>query len=160
MPKTIDLDTLTKTAEEFYRRGDYYCSESIVRTIRDAFGLQIDDSIVAGASGFPVGMGGAGCSCGAISGGIIALGMVYGRTKPKDKRVNHAMALSKELHDNFRANHKTLCCRVHTKGLKLGSRKHMKQCVAFTGEVAREVAEIIIRESQGKYIATGGQHAK
>ena len=35
------------------------------------------------ASGFPVGIGGSGCTCGAIAGGIMALGMVFGRKRSK-----------------------------------------------------------------------------
>lgn len=56
------------------------------------------------------------------------------------------MALSKELHDTFKVKHKNLCCRVLTKGMTLGSPKHMEQCISFTGEVAEETAKIIVRE--------------
>jgi C_GCAxxG_C_C family probable redox protein len=40
------------------------------------------------ASGFPVGIGGSGCTCGAIAGGVMAIGMFFGRTSPKDQKVN------------------------------------------------------------------------
>jgi C_GCAxxG_C_C family probable redox protein len=53
-------------AEEYYRSGDFYCSEAIVKTIKDEFQLPIPDAIIAAASGFPVGMGGSGCTCGAV----------------------------------------------------------------------------------------------
>lgn len=39
------------------------------------------ENIVKMASGFPIGMGKEGCLCGAVSGGQMALGMVYGRTE-------------------------------------------------------------------------------
>jgi C_GCAxxG_C_C family probable redox protein len=144
--KDIDLNKIRIIAEQYYRDGDYYCSESIVKTIRDEFGLPLPDSAIAMASGFPVGIGGSGCTCGAIAGGVMALGMFFGREKPRDETVNKCMALSRELHDMFMERHKCLCCRVLTNGMELGSAEHMKQCVSFTGEVAEETARIIIRE--------------
>ena len=147
MNTQIDLDTIRTTAENYHRNGDYYCSEAIVKTIKDEFQLPISDDIIAAASGFPVGMGNSGCSCGAVVGGIMTLGLVFGRTEAKDKKVVKTMKLANELHETFRKKHKTLCCRVLTKGMRLGSRKHMDQCISFTGEVAEEVAKIIVRES-------------
>ena len=58
--KVIDLQKIKTTAEDYYRNGDFFCSESIIKTIKDEFGLPISDNIVAMASGFPVGMGGVG----------------------------------------------------------------------------------------------------
>lgn len=142
----VNLSRIRKTAEDYYRNGDFYCSEAIIKTIRDEFELQLPDEIIAMASGFPVGMGGSGCTCGAISGGIMALGLFFGRTQAKDDKVDKAMALSKELHDNFKHKHKSLCCRVLTRNMTLGSPEHMNQCIFFTGEVAEETAKIIARE--------------
>ncbi|WP_461568424.1 C-GCAxxG-C-C family protein [Thermincola ferriacetica] len=146
MKQEVDLGRVRTTAENYYRNGEFYCSEAIVKTIKDEFGLSLPDDIVAAASGFPVGIGGAGCTCGAINGGVMALGLFFERTVPKDEKVNKAMALAKELHDLFQIRHKSLCCRVLTKRLTLGSSEHMKQCISFTGEVAEETAKIIARE--------------
>jgi C_GCAxxG_C_C family probable redox protein len=144
--KIIDLQKIKTTAEDYYRNGEFFCSESILKTIKDEFGLPISDDIIAIASGFPVGMGGAGCTCGAVVGGIMSIGLFFGRSSAKDTKVVKAMTLSKELHDIFRKQHKCLCCRVLTKDMLLGSPEHMDQCVRFTGEVAVEAAKIIIRE--------------
>lgn len=102
------------------------------------------------ASGFPIGIGGSGCTCGAVVGGVMAIGLFFGRNEPKDTKVNKAMELSKELHDIFKERHKFLCCRVLTKGMMLGSAEHMEQCIYFTGEVAEEAAKIIVRELNNK----------
>ncbi|MDD5529634.1 MAG: C-GCAxxG-C-C family protein [bacterium] len=142
------LNRIKSVAEEYYRNGDFYCSEAIVKTIKDEFDLPITDDVIAMASGFPVGMGCAGCTCGAVSGGIMAVGLVFGRTEPRDNKVNKAMALAKELHDTFQSRHKSLCCRVLTNGMELGSPEQMEQCIAFTGEVAVEVAKLILREKE------------
>lgn len=146
MNNIIDLKKIRTIAENYYRNGDFYCSEAIVKTIKDEFDLPVSDDIIKIASGFPVGMGGSGCSCGAVIGGIMAIGLFFGRTQPKDKEVVKAMALSKELHDIFSNKHNHLCCRILTKGMTLGSPEHMEQCISFTGEVAEEAAKILVRE--------------
>jgi C_GCAxxG_C_C family probable redox protein len=79
-------------------------------------------------------------------GGIMALGLFFGRTEPKDPKVHKAMALSKELYDTFRSRHHYLCCRILTKDVRLGSSTHMRQCISFTGEVAEETSKLILRE--------------
>ena len=142
----IDINKIRETAENYYRNGDFFCSEAIVKTIKDEFKLPISDEIVAAASGFPIGIGGSGCTCGAVSGGVMALGLVFGRQVAKDPKVRKTMELTKELHEKFRNNHKSLCCRILTKGLDMGSGEHKEQCISFTGEVAEEVAKIIVRE--------------
>jgi C_GCAxxG_C_C family probable redox protein len=146
---SIDVSTterIKQKAESYYRNGDFYCSEAIIKSIKDEFKVDISDRVIAMASGFPVGIGGSGCTCGALNGGIMALGLFFGRETQKDPRVNHAMQLSKELHDDFKKTHKSTCCRVLTKGMVLGSEEHMEKCIALTGEVAEKTAAIILRE--------------
>jgi len=142
----INVSEIRKTAEDYYENGDFYCSESIIKTLKDVFKPEVGDEVVALASGFPVGMGKAGCTCGAVVGAQMSLGLIFGRQKAKGKEVERTMALSKEVHDIFRSENKTLCCRILTKDMKLGSKVHMKQCVRFTGDMAEATAKIIARE--------------
>lgn len=146
MKKNVDINKIRELAEHYYQVGDYFCSESVVKTIRDEFELDLPDEVIAMASGFPVGIGRSGCTCGAVTGGIMALGMLFGRTEGRDPKVNKTLELAKELHDDFRERNKTLCCRILTKGMTLGTPEHKEQCVRLTGEVAKKVAEIIVRE--------------
>jgi C_GCAxxG_C_C family probable redox protein len=142
----IDPVQIRLTAEEYYRSGQFYCSEAIVKTINDAFALGYPDRVVRMASGFPIGIGGAGCACGAVTGGVMAIGMVFGRERPGDPSIDRCLALARELHVIFSGRHGCLCCRTLTRGLILKSPDHIAQCVAFTGEVAEETAKIILRE--------------
>jgi len=135
-----------KIAEEYYRTRQFYCSEAIVKTINEAFALGYPDTITAAASGFPIGIGGAGCACGAVTGGVMALGMAFGRKTPGDPSIDRCLALARELHDLFFRNHGSTCCRMLTSGIVRKSPEHMEQCIAFTGEVAEETAKILIRE--------------
>ena len=144
--KNIDLNKVRETAEEYYRKGDYYCSEAVVKTIKDTFELDFSDEVIKMASGFPVGIGGSGCTCGAVSGGVMALGMVFGRSDAKDPKVMKTMKLSAELHERFRQKRKFVCCKILTKGMDFGKKEHLEQCIAITGEVSEIVADIIARE--------------
>ncbi|MFA4861917.1 C-GCAxxG-C-C family protein [Methanoregula sp.] len=142
----VDPARVREIAEEYYRSGQFYCSEAIVKTINDEFGLKYPDKVVRLASGFPIGIGSAGCACGAVTGGVMALGMVFGRDEQGDPRIDRCLALARELHAFFTHRHGCLCCRTLTHGMVLKSPEHMRQCIAFTGEVAEETAKIILRE--------------
>ncbi len=59
---------------------------------------------------------------------------------------NLPFTLDSLLQQSFKDNHKVLCCKVLTKNMEMGSDIHMKQCIEFTGEIAKKTAEIIARE--------------
>ena len=70
--KRPDPAVIRKIAEEYYRSGQFYCSEATVKTFNEELGLGYPEEIIRLASGFPLGIGGAGCSCGAVTGGVMA----------------------------------------------------------------------------------------
>ena len=145
--REISVSKVRKDAEELFR-GGFFCSEAVVSAIRSNFELDIPEEVISMASGFPVGIGRSKCLCGAVSGGVMAIGLFFGRTVQKDPKVEKALELSKELHDWFKvANGKNaLCCRILTKEFDMGQGEHKEQCIRFTGLVAGKVAEMIVRE--------------
>lgn len=145
-PEQADPALIRSAAEEYVRSGAYYCPEAIVKAINDGFQLGYPDWITRFSSGLSYGMGGAGCSCAAVTGGIVALGMVFGRDKPHDTGVDRCLALSRELYTMFTGRHGLLCCRSLIRGMRMNSPEHITQCIAFTGEVAENTAMIILRE--------------
>lgn len=143
-----DIKRVRETAENYYRNGDFFCSEAIVKTLKDEFMPELSDDVVKFASGFPVGIGRSGCTCGALAGAVMVIGMMFGRSEAKGKEVDKTLELSKELHDKFREMNRVTCCRILTKGLTMGSPEHKDQCVRFTGDMAEEAVKIIIREKR------------
>ena len=143
----VSVAKITKDAEELFRNG-FFCSEAVVSSIRSNFEIDVPEVVISMASGFPVGIGRSKCLCGAVSGGVMAIGLVFGRTVQKDPQVEETMRLSKELHDWFKeaSGKNALCCRILTKEFDKGQGEHKEQCVRFTGMVAGKVAEMIIRE--------------
>ena len=145
--KEVSIRKISEDAENLFR-GGFFCSEALISSIRSNFELDIPEEIISMASGFPVGIGRSKCLCGAVSGGVMALGLFFGRTKQGDPKVEKNLELAKELHDWFKeANGKNaLCCRILTKEFDMASGAHKEQCIHFTGMVAGKVAEIIVRE--------------
>ncbi len=70
----INLSAIKKEAGKLYRNGDYFCSEAVIATMRKYFDPNMPEQAIAMGSGFSVGIGGSKCTCGAVSGGVIALG--------------------------------------------------------------------------------------
>lgn len=146
MKKEVSIKKIRQDAEELFRKGDFFCSEAIVYSIKNNFELDMPDEMVAMASGFPVGIGRSKCVCGAVSGGVMAIGYFFGRTKGGDPKVQKTLELANELQESFKQNHNVLCCKILTKGMDMGSGEHKQQCISFTGEIAQKAAEIIVRE--------------
>lgn len=147
LKKEVSVVKIAKDAEDLFR-GGFFCSEAVVSSIRSNFEMDVPEEVIAMASGFPIGIGRSKCLCGAVSGGVMAIGLVFGRTVQKDPQVEQTLLLSKELHDWFKeANGKNaLCCRILTKEFDMGAGEHKEQCIRFTGLVAGKVAEMLIRE--------------
>lgn len=146
----ISPRAVQQVAEKKFKDG-YYCCEALVSAIRDEFQLDVPEEVIAMASGMAVGAGKAGCVCGAFNGGILALGLFFGRTEqdgPTNPKSVKCMELTKELHDWFKvANTKNaICCRILTKEFDKGHGEHKEQCIFFTGLCAWKVAQIVCRE--------------
>ena len=155
MNQTVNIKQVQYDAEELFRIGGFYCSEAIMSSIRKNIDPNMPEALISAASGFPIGVGRAKCMCGAVSGGVLALGYFFGRTSPStitDPKSQKCMELAHELQESFRKNHKTLCCHIHVKGMDMQSGEHKKQCVAFTGEMAAKAAELIARELGTKLV--------
>ncbi len=97
---------IQRAAEKKFK-GGYYCCEALISAIREEFKLDVPEEVIAMASGMAVGAGKSGCICGAFNGGILALGMFFGRTGqngPTDPKSIKCMELTHELHDWFVAS--------------------------------------------------------
>lgn len=147
---SVSLRNLQKDAEDNFRNG-YFCCEALMAAVRDNFDLDISDDVIKMSSGMAVGVGKSGCICGALNGGVLALGLFFGRSEqsgPGDPKVVKCLELTNELHDWFKvANGKnTNCCRILTREFDMKQGEHKEQCIYFTGLAAWKVGEIVCRE--------------
>lgn len=146
----VSINKIATDAEDYFREG-YFCCEAMMASIRDNFELDVPKEVIAMSSGMAVGAGRSGCICGALNGGILALGLFFGRTEqngPKDPRVVKCMEVTNELHGWFKeaSGKNSVCCRVLTKEFDMGKGEHKEQCIDYTGLCAGKVAEIVVRE--------------
>ena len=136
MDVTSDVQKMREKSKRYYLDNAFRCSEAVLKVLWENFKTELPEEIVSLATGFPHGVGGSGCICGALAGGTIALGMFFGRSVAKeDDKLKKNMELSKELHNIFKKNHKVTCCRILIKKLTYGSPEHRQQCARFAGEV-------------------------
>ena len=83
--KEINLKKVQKDAENNFR-GGFFCCEALMAAIRSNFELDVPEEVIAMSSGMAVGIGRSGC-CGAFNGGVLALGMIFGRTVPRAPQI-------------------------------------------------------------------------
>jgi C_GCAxxG_C_C family probable redox protein len=89
------LEEVCKKSGELFASG-YCCSESVLMAVAEDKGIQ-SDLIPKIATGFCGGIAHTRNICGAVSGAIIALGMMLGRDKPEDPREELNAAIHKLL---------------------------------------------------------------
>ncbi len=147
MEKKQFIDEVRHTAEGYFERGEFFCSEAVVKTINDMLDKPYDENVTKLASGFPVGIGKSGCVCGAVSGGVMALGMVYGREHGEAMQ-EKMFPMSADLHDHIKGIYKSTCCRVMTRNFEFASPERKAHCVKITGEVAAYIAEKLYDENE------------
>lgn len=145
----IDIKEVQKDAVEIFHSG-FACSEAVIYAIRKHFQLDLSDDAIAMSSGFPWGLGGGGCICGALAGGTMILGYFFGRTIPGDPQIKECFKLSQELHEYFTNSFGASCCRILTRGKEKNSPERKAQCTKFVSETVKKTAEIILREYSAK----------
>lgn len=143
MNTSIDMEKLREDAVHIFNSG-FTCSESVIYAIKKNFELEMSDDAIAMSSGFPWGLGGAGCICGALAGGTMCIGYFYGRTEPGDPRNQLCFKLCNELHDFFKENYGAACCRVLTRGMEKQSPEWKAHCTKMVSGTVVKTAEIIL----------------
>lgn len=149
MIPTIDYTQLKNDTTEIFTHG-FACSESVIYAIRKHFQLDLTDDAIAMSSGFPWGLGGGGCICGALAGAAMCIGYFFGRRTPGDPFINRCFALTNELHDWFKAECGGTCCRVLTKGMQRDSPERKAHCIEIVEKTVVKTAEMIVRELENE----------
>jgi C_GCAxxG_C_C family probable redox protein len=142
------MTTKSEVAVEKFLSG-YNCAQSVLHAYGQDLGLDAETALKL-ATGLGGGLGRRGEVCGAVTGGILALGLKFGRGNNADKSVAEpAYQKTRELMVAFERAHGSRTCRVLLDGCALqtpeGQRRfreqnlHQKTCVPFV----RTVGEIL-----------------
>ena len=158
----------TSASQKAYDLGYEYegkygaCSQCTMLAIMDALGER-DASAFKAAFGFAGGIASLSKTCGALSAGVMAISLAYGRdlehltTQTEDDK-RHCLQLIRDLHDRYLQEYGTTeCAQVHQQifgrsfnqwdpeefqeFLRLGG--HIDKCTRVVGNVARWTVEIL-----------------
>jgi len=167
-----DVEQRAYKYEQEYRD----CSQCSFLALQEVFNLPGDDALKA-ATGFAGGIGRTGSVCGAFIGGVMALGLLYGRDRETMKHPNEEVrfhrreeiesrlgTLIKKLRARFEGEYGSIICDdIETKVFGRSFDKwnpedrkekdrmggHDDKCPSVVGKGARWAAELILEE-QGK----------
>lgn len=111
------MTTRPDRAEDIFRQG-FSCSQAVLAAYADQGGLDADRALRLG-EGLAAGMCGLGRTCGAVSGAILAIGLLRGRTRADDAAARDDTARRvRRLTAAFKFRHGTLDCR-HLLGCRI-----------------------------------------
>lgn len=103
--KDKSLEELLALADELgrgYFKQGLNCSECVLRTFMDIYETGVSDDVICMATGFGGGMGHTKNTCGAITGAVLALGLVKGRDPFASEEVKDRITqLNEEVYPAF-----------------------------------------------------------
>jgi C_GCAxxG_C_C family probable redox protein len=141
------IKKIRQRSENLFTTKQLMCSEAVLTVLNQGLKGGLSPEItVRLTSGLPEGFGGSGCTCGALSAGIISLGLFLGRNGPGFFNNRTVYRASKELHDRFKACFGATCCRVLTKNIKVGTQSYYQLCAKKAGTVAEQAARLILEQ--------------
>lgn len=127
-------------AGNYFKEG-YNCAEAIFLTYRELLAPEMDPAMVSLFTGFGSGVGESGCMCGALTGSIVALNMLKGRTSNQTSR-DEAYRLAREFTEKFTEKYGVTCCRALNPH-PFETREHLTNCLKITGNTSKMLMEFL-----------------
>lgn len=142
---TTRSDELAARAVALRAELGYNCAQAVACALAPEIGADAEACYVL-SEGFGGGMGGHTETCGAISGGVMALGQVSsGGTALSGTTKKRTYELTRELVERFGAkNGSTICCELKGAGCEHGP---LRSCPGCIEDAVKITTEIIARQS-------------
>jgi len=139
------IERVRQRAENLYENHKLCCSEALLLVLNHGFngGLSDEQARQLGA-GFCGGMGEAGCTCGALSGAIMGLGLLLGPHAKTGMSKKNFRVLAKRMHDRFHERFSSACCRVLIEPFEKDKKQRTSFCGSLTGTTAAIVTELLL----------------
>ena len=164
MSYKVDRKELVRLARENFGRL-FNCAESTSKAVADHFNVG-RCGFPRAASAFGGGLARTGGTCGAVSGTLMGIGLLYGRDEGGDHRhLDRVYAMVRDFNDEFtRRFGSTLCrellkCDIGTDRGRLEAKKRklfVRKCPDLVAGAMEILADIIAKESRGEYDARKG----
>ncbi len=138
----MNREEIVQTAVAYHSAG-FHCAEAVSRAIVDAYGKRPSREIPRVASAFG---GGAvktfDGTCGALTGGLVAIGYLYGRMEPdREAAKKEVFQLARALGERFRSAYGASNCSSVLD--RLGPQHNMDKCKQLSGAVAGMLSDIL-----------------
>lgn len=140
----MDRRGLIKLAGErsvIYRESGCHCAEAVIRGVAETLGIQVDPRVFRVARGFTGGTREYHDRCGALAGGAILIGIVFGR-QHSDEDNTCPSDLTNRLHAYFAKTFGTTTCRLIVRPAEGQLAEHCTQDIYR--RAAEKVAELIL----------------
>ncbi|NDJ75985.1 MAG: C_GCAxxG_C_C family protein [Chloroflexi bacterium] len=124
---------IVRRAGDYMRQG-YHCSEAILMAVGEFLNLALDENVIRASSGFAGGVGRSRDLCGAISGGVMLIGIEHGRTSA-DQNDDFCQELSARFHQRFVAELGSSQCAA--------LREQHESCAILVEQAARILIDVL-----------------
>jgi len=147
-PQIIDVGVEPSRGDAAYERAahcfdqGYNCAQSVMLSAAETFDVAIPAEIIKGAAAFTGGIGYCGCTCGALTGASLFIGVISADDKKPRKRTK-TLDLSGRFHDRFKDTFKSTCCRVLRKGSDFKDKQADRRCKEITAMTARLLVDMV-----------------
>jgi C_GCAxxG_C_C family probable redox protein len=129
----MNREQVAQRAEELFQ-GGLHCAEAVLAAVLEGQGVSGAAFSPRAASAFGGGVGRSKKElCGALSGGLIALGLVQGRDKP-DEKWDAVAAMAEGVCARFAAGYGSTTCGAVLEGL--GPQEGMDKCIRLAANTA------------------------
>lgn len=92
-------------------QSGFNCTQAVLCTFADVFDLDRETALRL-STGFGIGMGGLGDTCGAVTGAFMVLGLKYGSPDPGDRQATRKTYKQvRQFAKRFKARHESVMCR-------------------------------------------------
>jgi len=120
------MSTKSEIAVAKFLQG-YNCAQSVIYAFSDDLGIDKNTALKI-ACGFGAGMGRKQEVCGAVTGGIMVIGLKYGRGENETRKATElTYAKTREMIDRFSLKHETIICRKLIGGCDLATEEGQRQ---------------------------------
>lgn len=132
------------------------CCQSVIIAACQVWNMSIPGGVLDAADLFGGGMH-SGCSCGALTGMIIASGL-----KHRDEQGVDGQKIAREVHERFKSTFGSTCCRAIKKKRSPLEKIGNRACIDLTGKAAAILVQLWEEVGENERTANSGDrtHAK
>jgi len=141
---------LSEKAVSYFNEG-YNCAQSVLLAMSEHWKCK-NELVPKIATGFGGGIGRCGSVCGALTGGVMAIGIKYGTNEPSVEKRLKSYELAQTLYERFEKRHASVLCReligytlFNAAELEKARREKVfeKKCSKLVGTVVEILLELI-----------------